>query len=42
MAKRALEAGKHVVCEKPLAMDSQETAQWVEVAAVPSPLAQPA
>jgi predicted dehydrogenase len=33
MARRALEAGKHVVCEKPLAMDSQETAQLVEVAA---------
>jgi predicted dehydrogenase len=33
MAKRALEAGKHVVCEKPLAMDSHETAELVRVAA---------
>lgn len=32
MAKRALEAGKHVVCEKPLAMDSRETADLVHVA----------
>ena len=32
MAKRALEAGKHVICEKPLAMDSHETAQLVEIA----------
>lgn len=33
MAKRALEAGKHVVCEKPLALDSQQTAELVQVAA---------
>lgn len=32
MAKRALEAGKHVICEKPLAMNSQETATLVQVA----------
>jgi predicted dehydrogenase len=32
MAKRALDAGKHVICEKPLAMDSSETAQLVEIA----------
>jgi predicted dehydrogenase len=32
MAKRALLADKHVVCEKPLAMNSQETAELVEVA----------
>ena len=28
----ALRAGKHVICEKPLAMNSQETAQLVELA----------
>jgi predicted dehydrogenase len=33
MATRALAAGKHVICEKPLAMDSRETAQLVAVAA---------
>lgn len=32
MAKRALEAGKHVVCEKPLAMNATETAALVEIA----------
>jgi predicted dehydrogenase len=32
MAKRALLAGKHVVCEKPLAMNSAETAELVRVA----------
>lgn len=30
-AKRALEAGKHVVCEKPLASTSKETAALVEL-----------
>ncbi|GHF13387.1 dehydrogenase [Kordiimonas sediminis] len=32
-AKRALEAGKHVMCEKPLAMTSLETASLMEIAA---------
>jgi predicted dehydrogenase len=32
MAKQALLAGKHVVCEKPLAMNARETAELVEVA----------
>jgi predicted dehydrogenase len=32
MAKRALLAGKHVVCEKPLAMNARETAELVELA----------
>jgi len=32
MAKRALEAGKHVMCEKPLAMRAEESAQLVELA----------
>jgi predicted dehydrogenase len=31
-AKAALAAGKHVVCEKPLAMDSRETAELLELA----------
>ena len=31
-AKAALEAGKHVVCEKPLAMNSQESAELVKIA----------
>ncbi len=33
MAEQALRAGKHVVCEKPLAMTSAETARLVELAA---------
>lgn len=32
MAKKALEAGKHVVCEKPLAMTTTETAELVRIA----------
>jgi len=31
--KKAITAGKHVVCEKPLAMNSAETAELVELAA---------
>jgi predicted dehydrogenase len=31
-AKQALNAGKHVMCEKPLAMNSTETAELVELA----------
>jgi predicted dehydrogenase len=31
-AKAALEAGKHVMCEKPLAMDTQESATLIELA----------
>lgn len=31
-ARRALEAGKHVMCEKPLAMNARESAQLVKVA----------
>jgi predicted dehydrogenase len=33
MAKRALQAGKHVMCEKPLAMNVRESADLVQVAA---------
>lgn len=32
MAKTALNAGKHVMCEKPLALDSRETAELVTIA----------
>jgi len=32
-AKRALEAGKHVLCEKPLAISAKETAELVKTAA---------
>ncbi len=32
MAKSALLAGKHVVCEKPLAMNTRETAELVQIA----------
>src|SRR5580704_6029780 len=32
MSMAALEAGKHCICEKPLAMDTKETAQIVKVA----------
>lgn len=31
--KRTLAAGKHVMCEKPLAMDAEESAELVEIAA---------
>ncbi|MEM7811944.1 MAG: Gfo/Idh/MocA family oxidoreductase [Planctomycetota bacterium] len=31
MAKAAMEAGKHVVCEKPLGMNAAETAELIEV-----------
>jgi predicted dehydrogenase len=34
MALAALEAGKHVLCEKPLAVSSQEAAQMVELARI--------
>lgn len=32
MAQQALKAGKHVICEKPLAMNSKETAKLVTIA----------
>ncbi|MGD8238838.1 MAG: Gfo/Idh/MocA family oxidoreductase [Armatimonadota bacterium] len=32
MSRRALEAGKHVMCEKPLAMNSAESAELVHIA----------
>lgn len=32
MASRALNAGKHVICEKPLAMTTEETAKLVKIA----------
>jgi predicted dehydrogenase len=32
MSKKALQAGKHVMCEKPLAMNSTETAELVDLA----------
>src|SRR5436853_1222756 len=32
MSKSALETGKHVVCEKPLAMNAKETAELVKIA----------
>jgi predicted dehydrogenase len=32
MASRALRAGKHVMCEKPLAMDSKESSELVRIA----------
>jgi len=32
MAQQALDAGKHVMCEKPLAMNSEETSKLVEIA----------
>jgi predicted dehydrogenase len=33
MAKAVLQAGKHVICEKPLAMNSKESAELVDLAA---------
>lgn len=39
MAKAALAAGKHVLCEKPLAMDSTESAELVELASKASVVA---
>ncbi|MGC8643933.1 MAG: Gfo/Idh/MocA family protein [Isosphaeraceae bacterium] len=38
-AKRSLEAGKHVLCEKPLAISTKETAELVKVAAAHPKLA---
>ncbi len=32
LSRRALEAGKHVLCEKPLAMNSRESAELVQLA----------
>ena len=39
MVKACLEAGKHVLCEKPLAMDSKESAALVELSAAHPELA---
>jgi len=38
-AKKALQAGKHVLCEKPLAISSKETAELVKLAAANPKLA---
>ena len=31
-AKKAMEAGKHVICEKPLTVDSAQSAELVKLA----------